>query len=308
MAAAETLIVARPHETWVAPVAELAAEHFSVAIATPQQLPDTSRVEVLIGAPPELQSVVAQCPRLKWIQSTWAGVDALLDSLRPGLAITPLKGVFGQSMGEFVLGWLLALERNIIRRAVQRSWLAEVEAPIAGKRLGILGAGSIGSEVAKRAAVFGLEVTGLTVRGGDRPGFERCYTREARLEFALGLDYLVSILPATPSTDGFVDAELLSQLARGAIFINAGRGNAVVEKDLIQALDQGQLRYAVLDVFEEEPLPDSHGLWQIPGLFITSHTAAPTPDAAIPAVFQKNLRCYLAGEALPDAVQLDLGY
>ena len=77
---------------------------------------------------------------------------------------------------------------------------------------------------------------------------------------------------------------------------------------LLQALDQGQLRYAVLDVFEEEPLPDSHGLWQIPGLFITSHTAAPTPDAAIPAVFQKNLRCYLAGEALPDAVQLDLGY
>ena len=305
---AEILIVASPGTAWVEPVAKLARAHFEVVVVAPEQAVDTTRVALMIGAPPDLRSKVAGCPQLQWIQSTWAGIDALRDCMRPGLTITPLKGVFGQSMGEFILGWILALERNIIQRAGQKRWFPEIEQPIAGKRLGILGAGSIGSEVAARAAVFDLEITGLTASGRNRPGFANCYAPQSRMEFARGLDYLVSILPATPSTDGFVNADLLSQLARGAIFINVGRGNVVVESAVTAALEGGQLRYAVLDVFDDEPLSDSHSLWQTPGVFITSHTAAPTPDTAIPDVFAENLHHFLLGEPLPGAADPERGY
>ncbi|MCH1491421.1 MAG: D-2-hydroxyacid dehydrogenase [Luminiphilus sp.] len=305
---AEVLIVARESDRWVDAVAGLAREHFQVTVASPEASVDTSQVRILIGAPPDLRSRLAHCPKLAWIQSTWAGIDALREHMSPSLTITPLKGVFGASMSEFVLGWLLALERNIIVRAHQKHWLPEVEGNVVGKRLGIMGAGDIGSEVAHRARAFGLEVTGLNSSGEDQPGFTRCYATDARDEFACGLDYLVSILPATQATDGIVNDNLLARLAPGAIFMNVGRGNAVVEADLAAALQRGALRYAVLDVFEEEPLADDHPLWHTPGVFITSHTAAPTPDTAIPAVFARNLKQFLAGAPLKGAVDPRRGY
>jgi len=304
----EVLIVARESDRWVDAVAGVAREHFQVSVTSPEASVDTSRVRVLIGAPPDLRPRLSQCPKLVWIQSTWAGIDALGDHLSPSLTITPLKGVFGASMSEFVLGWILALERNIIVRARQKRWLPEVEGNVVGKRLGVMGAGDIGSEVAHRARAFGLEVTGLNSRGEDRSGFTRCYATDARDEFARGLDYLVSILPATKATDGLVNGELLSRLKPGAIFMNVGRGNAVVETDVMAALQRGLLRYAVLDVFEQEPLADDHPLWHTPGVYITSHTAAPTPDTAIPAVFAKNLRQFLAGQPLEGAVDPRRGY
>ena len=116
------------------------------------------------------------------------------------------------------------------------------------------------------------------------------------------------LLPATPETDGIIDTALLTCMNSGAILINAGRGNAVVDVDLIKALRDETLRYAVLDVFTEEPLPDSHELWQVPGLFITSHTAAPTPAQAIPEVFARNLELFLLGEPMVEAMCSERGY
>ena len=118
----------------------------------------------------------------------------------------------------------------------------------------------------------------------------------------------MSVLPETPQTNALVDAELLAALAPEAVFINGGRGNCVVEADLVAALDSGVLRAAVLDVLPVEPLPASSPLWRITNLFITSHTAAPTSDAAAVDAFAANYRRFVAGEELQHLVDFERGY
>ena len=109
-------------------------------------------------------------------------------------------------------------------------------------------------------------------------------------------------------TENLIDHEVLTRLNPRAIVINAGRGNAVVEADLIASLNAGHLRAAVLDVFRVEPLPPDDPLWSTPGVHITSHTAGPTPDEAVAEVFERNLQRYIAGEPLTDAVRSGRGY
>lgn len=306
----DCLVIGSPSEGWVTGVCTVAGQAGRVQTVSPGQAStiDTQSVNVMVGAPPDVAAWVPRCPSLCWIQSTWAGVDSLLGVQRPGLEITPLKGVFGQAMSEYVLGWLLALERNILTRANAVDWQPEPEPGVAGKRLGIMGAGGIGSAVARAASVLGINVVGLNSDGRSKPGFAGCFAPADRLHFARDLDFLVSVLPSTPATRGIIDGDLLSCVTPGAILINAGRGDAVVIDELVDALDEGRLRAAVLDVFEEEPLPQESRLWRHPGVFITSHTAAPTPEAAIPAVFQKNLDRFQSGKALEDAMDPARGY
>jgi phosphoglycerate dehydrogenase-like enzyme len=242
------------------------------------------------------------------VQSTWAGIDAIAHFASEALQITPLKGVFGPAMTEYVMGWLLAIERDVISRASHTQWTSSLEPRITDKRMGIMGTGGIGTAIALAARPFGLEVIGLNCDGRAVDGFTACHRSADRLAFAEGLDYLVSVLPQTSQTDNLIDHELLMRLSPHAIVINAGRGNAVVEADLIAALNAGHLRAAVLDVFREEPLPPNDPFWSTPGVYITSHTAGPTPDEAIGEVFERNLKRYIAGEPLADAVLVGRGY
>ena len=151
--------------------------------------------------------------------------------------------------------------------------------------------------------MFGLNSDGRAVHG-----FPSCSPRTERLAFAYMLDYLVSVLPQTPQTENMIEREVHIRLNPVALVINAGRGNAVVEADLIASLNAGHVRAAVLDVFREEPLPPDDPLWSTPGVYVTSHTAGPTPDEAIGEVFERNLKRYIAGEPLNDAVSADRGY
>ena len=153
-----------------------------------------------------------------------------------------------------------------------------------------------------------MEVFGLNSDGRSVEAFTSCYRTADRLAFSEGLDYLVSVLPQTSQTDNLIDHEVLMRLNPRAIVINVGRGNAVVETDLIASLNGGHLRAAVLDVFREEPLPKDDPLWSTPGVYITSHTAGPTPDEAIAQVFKRNFELYRAGQPLTDAVHADRGY
>ena len=139
----ELLIVGGSSEPWVEVVAALGKEKMAVGIVEPGQAIDSSSVRILVGAPPDLASRISHCPKLQWVQSTWAGVDALSGFVPSDVQVTPLKGVFGQVMSEFVLGWLLALERNIIKRANAKHWIPDCETGVSGKRLGIMGAGAI---------------------------------------------------------------------------------------------------------------------------------------------------------------------
>ena len=306
--APQILIIAADSAPWTDAAMSLASPHCRAVVVSPDAEIETSAVEVLVGAPPDLAAIIPRCPQLRWVQSTWAGIDAIAHFASETLHITPLKGVYGPAMTEYVMGWLLAIERDVISRASHTGWTATVEPRITGKRMGIMGTGGIGTAIALAAKHFGLEVIGLNSDGRAVEGFNTCCASTDRLAFAEGLDYLVSVLPQTSQTDNLIDHELLMRLNRGAIVINAGRGNAVVEADLIASLNAGHLRAAVLDVFREEPLPPDDPLWSTPGVHITSHTAGPTPDEAVAEVFERNLKRYIAGEPLTDAVRVGRGY
>ena len=306
--APQLLIVSDESAPWTGPVLSLASPHRRTVIVAPQDEIETSAVEIVVGAPPELAAVIPRCPRLRWVQSTWAGIDAIAHFASETLQITPLKGVFGPAMTEYVMGWLLAIERNVISRASHTHWMPTLDPRITGKRLGIMGTGGIGTAIAHAARSFGLEVVGLNSDGRAVDGFTACYRSADRLAFSEGLDYLVSVLPQTSQTDKLIDDALLMRLNPMAIVINAGRGNAVVEADLIASLNAGHLKAAVLDVFREEPLPSNDPFWSTSGVYITSHTAGPTPDEAVAEVFERNLKRYIAGEALTDAVRAGRGY
>ena len=306
--APKLLVVSSEPVPWTKAVAKAASGQLQSVLVAPADEIDTSAVEVIVGAPPDLVSIIPRCPHLRWVQSTWAGIDAIAHLASETLQITPLKGVFGPAMTEYVMGWLLAIERNVINRASQKYWTPSPEPRITGKRLGIMGTGGIGRAIGLAAKNFGLEVFGLNSDGRSVEGFTACYRSADRLAFSEGLDYLVSVLPQTSQTDNLIDQEVLMRLNPRAIVINVGRGNAVVEADLIASLNAGHLRAAVLDVFREEPLPKDDPLWSTPGVYITSHTAGPTPDEAIPEVFSRNLAVFVSGKPFTDAVRDGRGY
>ena len=308
MPSPECLLIARDDDDWTGPVLADASELMPTAIAHPDTSNiDTSAVRVLVGGPPDLAHWVPRCLSLQWIQSTWAGVDALTPFLDSNIKISPLRGVYGQAMSEFTMGWILSLHRNILTRATAHQWQPELESGLNEKTIGIMGTGTIGKSVAAAAKAFNMTVKGLNSSGADVPGFDRCFSNDERLEFAKGVDYLVSILPKTPQTDGIISEAFIEQLAPGSTVINVGRGNAVDDTALKYGLDGGKLKAAVLDVFDVEPLPQDHWYWAHDRVFITSHTAAPTPSSAVITVFAKNLRLFLASQPF-DTVDPAKGY
>ena len=264
--------------------------------------------EIVFGAPDALAPLISRMPALRWVQSTWAGVTPLMAQDRRDYTLTGVKDIFGVAMSEYVLGWLLAQERRVIGYASSRQWkVLEARSP-STLRLGIAGVGSIGAFVAQRCAPFFQEVVGLNSDGRAVAGCDRCFPMSAIADFASGLDALVMLLPHTKHTDRVVDGAVLAQLNPGATLINAGRANALDLPAVLAALESGQLAAAVLDVMDQEPLPADSPLWDAPGLYLTSHTAAPTDSGAVVRIFLENLERYLRGEPLRGANDFSRGY
>ncbi|KGE05060.1 D-2-hydroxyacid dehydrogenase [Pseudohaliea rubra] len=261
-----------------------------------------------LASPALLAEVLDDLPALRWAQSTWAGVRPLVDHPRRDYTLTGVRGIFGQAMSEWVLGWLLAIERGILRRSRAAHWEGCPDGTVAGKRLGILGTGAIGCAVARRAAVLGMACRGLNRDGNPVEAFAETFALADLRRFAAGCDYLLALLPDTPASTGLVDDGLLGALPRGAVFLNGGRGSTVQTDAVVAALHAGQLRAAVLDVFPKEPLEDDDPLWAVDNLYITSHTAAPTDPGAIVELFLANLARYRKGIGLSDVVDFSRGY
>ena len=282
----------------------------SVVYVDPEALDPAilSTAKILLGSPQHIAQVLPHCPNLRWAQSTWAGVNPLLATGRQDYRLTSLKGVFGPSMAEYCMAWLLAFTRGVLERPQYRCWSPQTDEGLAGKSLGIMGTGSIGAAIAVTAKHFGMRVRGLNTDGRPSEPFDSCYPVAERLTFASGLDALISVLPATAQTDRLIDPSLLSSLASGALLINVGRGNVVDDATLLRALDDGHLRAAVLDVFEQEPLPEQHPFWTRRDVIVTCHTAAPTPPDAAVSVFIENYRRFTAGEPLLYLVDFKRGY
>lgn len=294
-------------------------------------------MDIVLGEPSRIKAALASLPALSWAQSIWAGVEPLLDpAARRNYTLTNARGVFGELMSEYVIGYLLAHERKIFQRLEaqkNKHWEDSDTGSLRGKTIGLLGVGSIGADVALTAKFFGMNVRGYTLGSETSKHVDRYYhplvlplesdsllsgtqvqqhpqgTRAAVLQsFADGLDYLVSILPNTKDTRKIINADLLNALPSHALVINVGRGTAVDESALIEALNQNKIAGAVLDVFEKEPLPKDHPFWTTPNLLMTFHTSAPSLPEDITNLFIENYELFKEGQPLKYQVDFERGY
>jgi phosphoglycerate dehydrogenase-like enzyme len=276
----------------------------------------TPQVEILLGSPALIKDTLASLPALRWVQSTAAGVEALMNpSLRRDYTLTNARDVFGKLMTEYVFGYLLAHERQIFQRfkdQQNKHWNGTKLGVLYGKTIGLLGVGSIGSEVARVAKFFEMNVHGYTRESEESIHVDRYFhpveSDSLLSTFAQGLDYLVSVLPNTQGTRKIVNADLLHALPPHALFINVGRGSAVDEAALLNALNQNKLAGAVLDVFEQEPLPKDHPFWTTPNLLMTFHTSAPSLPEDLAKLFIENYKLFHAGKPLKHQVDFEKGY
>jgi len=246
------------------------------------ELPDT---DIFVGYSLRAEQL-KDAKKLKWIHSTAAGVAQLMyPELRDsGITVTNPSGIFSVPMAEHTIGLLLALARNFpdsVRGQDRRKWAQQEiwDQPqhlteLNGKVLLIVGYGSIGREVAKRARVFDVRVWGVTRSGtGEHAHVEKIFAA-AQLPDALpDADYVLICAPETAKTKHLIGAAEIARMKHRARLINVGRGSLLDEAALVAALESGALGGAALDVAETEPLPPESPLWKAPNLFITPHTS-----------------------------------
>ena len=233
--------------------------------------------------------------RLRWIQSISAGIAQFPtgELERAGVVLTSASGVHGPQVAEHVFALLLALTRLVgvsMRDTTGRVWRPRMAHEIGGRTMAILGLGAIGEEVASRAKAWGINVIGIKSQPDRYNGtVERVGGPDDMLGFCGEADIVVCVLPESGSTRGLIGAEALAAIGPGW-FINVGRGSVLDEGALLRALDDGELRGAGLDVFLEEPLPESSPLWDHPRVVITPHLAGMSPHYGerLAALFETN--------------------
>ncbi len=253
-----------------------------------------------------------RAPRLEWLHTFFAGTDdPMFAGFRDrGITITSGAGAAAPSMAQTVMLYLLGLSRDLprlVRDQDARRWDPQPSIDLAGRKLGIVGLGSIGREVARLATAFEMEVTGTRrhVRG-DEPC--RAWTDDRLPDLLAWADAIVVTAPLTDATRGLIDACALATMRRGAWFVNVGRGEIVDEPALIAALEEGHIGGAGLDVFATEPLPPDSPLWSMPNVIITPHASGVTERTHRLAIdiFIDNLGRHLRGEPLRNVTVDDL--
>jgi phosphoglycerate dehydrogenase-like enzyme len=268
--------------------------------------------DLAFGEPSRVSKVINQLPGLTWVQTTWAGVEPLLEpGLRRDYILTNARNVYGLMMSEYVFGYLLAIERQILSRwQSQRDgkWDGSTPGSLRGKLLGLVGVGTIGSHLADTARHFGMRIFGYTRRSESCSVVERYFHGDDYLAFASDLDYLVCSLPGTENSKKLVDAAFLAALPQKAWLINIGRGTTIDETALAEVLTNRSIAGAVLDVFSQEPLPLGHPFWTTPNTFITCHTAARNYLPDIANLFVENYRRFIANQPLLYQVDFVQGY
>ncbi len=254
-------------------------------------------------------------PNLLWAQSLTAGVEGwiALPDLPAGLTLTCARGTHRESMPENILGALFHITKpyaGIVEDQKQSLWRHRVATPLNGKTLGILGLGAIGQEVVRLATALGMRVIGTKRRLAPMRDVAEMFPAERTNEVLAQSDFVLLLLPATPETDNFIDAERLGQMKPGAWLLNFGRGHLIRDDDLIAAVKAKTIAGAVLDVFRQEPLPKEHAFWTTDGILVLPHIGGPHPrrDSIVAKLFVENLRRFLDGQPLKEVVDRAAGY
>ena len=273
-----------------------------------------ARCEVLVGWRPA-PGLLAGMPRLRWIQSTTAGMDQWLAApdLRDDTVLTCARGSHRVQMPENILAALFFLTKPLMACALDqrdRRWTRRISEPLVGRTLGILGLGAVGQELARKADALELKVIGTKRRATPLPHVSRVYPPEATDDVLGASDFVLLLLPSTRDTENFMDAKRFRAMKSSAYLLNFARGALIVDDDLIHAVRSRIIAGAVLDVFRKEPLPSDHPFWTTEGIVVLPHIGGlhPQRDEAVADVFVANARRYLAGEPLETVVDRKLGY
>jgi glyoxylate/hydroxypyruvate reductase A len=259
--------------------------------------------------------VLAQMPRLRWIQALTAGMEGWLGlpDLPAGLTLTSARGTHRVQMPENILGALFHLTKayaGIAADQKEHRWRRRVSETLAGTTLGILGLGVIGQELARKAAALEMRVIGTRKSPAPLPHVERVYGPDGTDEVLAASDWVLLLLPVTPETRGFMNAARLKRMKPTAHLLNFGRGELVVDADLIEAVKARTIAGAVLDVFTTEPLPAEHPFWSTEGILVLPHIGGlhPGRDHIVAGLFVDNVGRFLAGRPLRETVERARGY
>ena len=273
--------------------------------------------DVIIGdlGPADL----AEARNLKWFHLVWAGADRYRASDFPaGAKFTNGSGAYGVMIAEHMMACILAMVRQLRHydeeqqaRRWDRSWSEDT---LEGKTVLVLGAGDIGTQLAKRLRGFDCRIIGVRRTAGDLPYFDEVHTLEQLDELLPEADIIACALPGTAATKGLLNKPRLVAIKPNALLLNCGRGSLIVTKDLEDVLAMGHLGGVALDVTDPEPLPESSPLWDCRRVILTPHISGATfghvaqTEDKVYALAAENLRRYLQGEPLRNEVDFETGY
>lgn len=312
------MICAKGDESW--PLLEEVRARANLVVATnPASMSEAiARADIVLVTDfrsRQLRDAWPDAAPVRWVHATSAGVDALTfpQIVESDIVVTNARGVFDTYIAEYVLGCVIAFAKDFLGNlAHQRAhrWHYRQTQPVQGKRLLVFGAGSVGGAIARLARAAGMRVDGIGREEREDPSFDAVHA-DADLHALLpAADFVVVAAPLTKATRHRFDAAAFRRMQASAYFINVGRGPIVDTSALVSALEGGEIAGAALDVFEEEPLPGTHPLWDMTNVMLTPHQAGDILgwQEIVIRQFLRNLDRWLHGEPLINVVDKRHGF
>lgn len=302
----------------------LRARHPAVSVACCTDyasLPETlarERPEVLFtikfaGTPGFPRAAIVGSDSLRWVSVGGSGTDHLGSWDPARLTVTNAAGVAAEVMGQYVIGGILHFALGLsafARHQRERTWTDGSVTWVAGRTVAILGLGKTGQAIARLSKTLGMHVIGVRAQPAPTPGVDRVEAMDKLHDVLGAADYVAVCLPLTPATRGLIDAAALRALKPGAVLADVSRGGIVRQAALLEALRDGRIAGAILDVFETEPLPSDNPLWSMDNVIITPHCSSVYEgwERRAMEMFCDNLGRWLAGQPLENVVDPGRGY
>ncbi len=262
------------------------------------------------SAPDLYPETIAAAPNVKWVQLPYAGIEPFLDHLDHDRIWTCGKGTYAEPVAEWIIAALLTGLRDFYLFTQSKTWAAQTGRNLLGANLTVLGGGGITQALMRLLEPWNTQVTVVRLSAEPFPGATRTVTQDDLLSAVSNADAVVVALSLTPETHHIINADVLSAMPNTAWLVNVGRGGHVNHVALEDALRNGDIAGAVLDVTDPEPLPDSSELWQFDNCIITPHIGN-TPEMGLPLIasrVEENVRRWLAGDPLVGLVDVTAGY
>lgn len=264
-----------------------------------------------------IEEDIEKAKNLKWISVMSAGLEKMpFEAIKKkNILVTNARGIHQIPMAEYTLGLMLHHAKRLDafwEEQRGKRWTRTIHtAELHGTTLLVLGAGAIGSEIARRCQIFGMKTVGVNTTGRQTDHFDAMYSMEQWEEVLPHADYVVSVLPSIESTKHLFQIDHFQKMKESAVFINIGRGDVVETNVLIEALEGQHIAHAYVDVVEEEPLDESHPLWDVKNITITPHISGKSKQYLPRAfhIFSHNLHIFkgVPGE-MKNVIELDRGY